>query len=524
MPKSSAFGIEIAYLTSVKPVFLSLPIKTQELRLLPLYRVLVLTAALLPLTSTPQTNELPAGVVAVVNGVPIQNDVLQIAVADAVARGQTNTAALRNAYLDGLIRTQLLAQRAKQLGLVQKVAPSMVLAKARVLADTLRQSVHAQNPITQEAIKAAVQSTEVSGDRQQMAVSHILLASKAQASALLTQLKNGASFKRLAISHSLDWQTRSNGGDTGWQYPALLPTSIGAAVADMQRGAIFGEPVQTDRGWHVLHVTGVRPVDGKADTATIQRRLADKQWAQYVRAITAGTSQIPLTTQSAVDPELIKGAIAELKESGISETPELRDILITEMALLQSLANAATASTTTPQQELEARINVSQASVLASALQALWIGLNKPTDEEIQQVFEKQSASLRKASQQLEYMISEIVVPSKDDAQAVIARLNAGEEFSSIASAHNAGDSPHWQLPTNMAPEIGGAVVALNKGDVGATPIQTTRGWHLIKVENTRQRNPEALEPSRDNVYQTVLATKWQAYLEKLRQKATIVR
>lgn len=272
------------------------------------------------------------------------------------------------------------------------------------------------------------------------------------------------------------------------------------------------------RVWQMSHKVHARPVN------IADKLLADKQWAQYVQAIAAGTSQIPLTTQSAVDPELIKGAIAELKESGISETPELRAILTTEMALLQSLANAATASTTTPQQELEARINVSQASVLASALQALWIQLNKPTDEEIRQVFEEQSASLRKTGQQLEYMISEIVVPSKEDAQAVIARLNAGEEFSSIASAQNAGDSPHWQLPTDMAPEIGGAVVALSKGDVGATPIQTIRGWHLIKVDDTRQRNPEALEPSRDNVYQTVLATKWQAYLEKLRQKATIVR
>ena len=173
---------------------------------------------------------------------------------------------------------------------------------------------------------------------------------------------------------------------------------------------------------------------------------------------------------------------------------------------------------------MDARISVAQSSVLAAALQSLWIELNKPSDEEIQQAFEKQSASLKKTSQQLEYSITEVVLASREDAQAVIARLNAGETLSNIASPANVSNSPRWQLTTDMAPEIGGAVVALRKGDVSATPIQTTSGWHIIKVDDTRQRNPEALEPSRDNVYQSVLATKWQAYLETLRLRATIVR
>lgn len=492
--------------------------------MLSLYRSLLLTACLWPLTSTSQASALPAGAAAVVNGVPIEASVLQMAVSDAVARGQTDTMALRSAYLDGLIRTQLLAQRAKQLGLAQKVAPAIALAKARVMADTLRQSVITQQPITQAAIQAAMQSNGPNTNRQQIAVSHILLDSKAQASLLLTQLKNGASFKRLAMSHSRDWQTRSNGGDTGWQYPALLPTAIGAAVSGMQRGEILGEPVQADRGWYVLRVTDVRAGDDKTDTATIQRMLSDQRWTQFVQAIAAGTSQIPLTPASAVKPELITGAVAELKALGIADTPELRQILTAEITLLQSLADAATAASTNQKQEMDARISVAQSSVLAAALQSLWIELNKPSDEEIQQAFEKQSASLKKTSQQLEYSITEVVLASREDAQAVIARLNAGETLSDIASPANVSNSPRWQLTTDMAPEIGGAVVALRKGDVSATPIQTTSGWHIIKVDDTRQRNPEALEPSRDNVYQSVLATKWQAYLETLRLRATIVR
>lgn len=101
-----------------------------------------------------------------------------------------------------------------------------------------------------------------------------------------------------------------------------------------------------------------------------------------------------------------------------------------------------------------------------------------------------------------------ILVPDEEAAQAVVARLAAGEEFEAVAreasqdpgSAASGGDLGYFTRQRMVAP-FAEAAFALEAGQV-SDPVQTQFGWHVIKVEDRRaQELPafEAMRPQIDN-------------------------
>jgi foldase protein PrsA len=81
-----------------------------------------------------------------------------------------------------------------------------------------------------------------------------------------------------------------------------------------------------------------------------------------------------------------------------------------------------------------------------------------------------------------------IMVETEEEAQAVIERLNAGEDFAAIAaelsldtvSGANGGDLDWFARGMMIAP-FEEAAFALEAGQISA-PVQTQFGWHVIKV------------------------------------------
>ncbi len=77
-----------------------------------------------------------------------------------------------------------------------------------------------------------------------------------QAQSLMTQLKNGANFQKLAVSES-SGQEALQGGDLGWRNIARLPSVFADKVAKMKPGQVAG-PIRTANGFHIIKLVGVR--------------------------------------------------------------------------------------------------------------------------------------------------------------------------------------------------------------------------------------------------------------------------
>ena len=81
---------------------------------------------------------------------------------------------------------------------------------------------------------------------------------------------------------------------------------------------------------------------------------------------------------------------------------------------------------------------------------------------------------------------------SEDKAFELIKELDGGADFETVAkensigpSGANGGDLGYFSKGA-MVPEFSKAAFALEKGEYTKAPIQTQFGWHVIKVEDTR--------------------------------------
>ncbi len=87
--------------------------------------------------------------------------------------------------------------------------------------------------------------------------SHILVASRADADAVLAELKAGKPFATVARARSADATTAPAGGDLGWVSRGVMVKPFEDALFALAPGGIG--TVQTGRGLHVLTADAVDP-------------------------------------------------------------------------------------------------------------------------------------------------------------------------------------------------------------------------------------------------------------------------
>ena len=101
-----------------------------------------------------------------------------------------------------------------------------------------------------------------------------------------------------------------------------------------------------------------------------------------------------------------------------------------------------------------------------------------------------------------------ILVPTEDEAKAILAEIKKGTDFAELAkqkskdpgAAAEGGDLGYF-TKEQMVPEFAEAAFKLDKGQV-SEPVKTQFGWHIIKVEDKRTKPVPEFEqgqgPDRD--------------------------
>ncbi len=121
-----------------------------------------------------------------------------------------------------------------------------------------------------------------------------------------------------------------------------------------------------------------------------------------------------------------------------------------------------------------------------------------------------------------------ILVPTEEEAVQAIKDLDGGADFEDLAnkrssgpSAQNGGDLGYF-IKDEMVPEFSEVAFKLKKGEYTKTPVKTNFGWHVIKVEDRRDREVPSLEqvelPIRNKLSQDAL----QELVSDLRGKAKV--
>ena len=128
-----------------------------------------------------------------------------------------------------------------------------------------------------------------------------------------------------------------------------------------------------------------------------------------------------------------------------------------------------------------------------------------------------------------EVRTSHIVVKTREEAEKIRARIEAGEDFAALAAAHSLdataqrGGDRGWQLFQRLHPAYANAARELAEGALSG-PVQTPFGWHLIRVDGKRDRAVPPLEAVERLLLHDLSTQLEQQTLERLRSDVEIER
>lgn len=87
---------------------------------------------------------------------------------------------------------------------------------------------------------------------------------KEQIDSIYTILMGGADFAEVARAESDDPGSKANGGELDWFGAGMMVAPFDSAAFSMEEGVI-SRPVQTSYGWHIIEVTGHRPMKNREE-------------------------------------------------------------------------------------------------------------------------------------------------------------------------------------------------------------------------------------------------------------------
>src|SRR6478735_8240347 len=148
------------------------------------------------------------------------------------------------------------------------------------------------------------------------------------------------------------------------------------------------------------------------------------------------------------------------------------------------------------------------------------------TDEAMKKVYD--DAAKQIAGEQ-EVHARHILVETEDEAKAVKAELDKGADFAELAKkkSKDPGSADGGDLgfftKEQMVPEFSAVAFTLEPGKI-SDPVKSQFGWHIIKVEEKRNRKAPDFEQVKAQI-ETYVVRKAQAdYVAKLRETAKVER
>lgn len=216
-------------------------------------------------------------------------------------------------------------------------------------------------------------------------------------------------------------------------------------------------------------------------------------------------------------------AMKEGLQGGAGDLPDvaLWDLMLDQM-IRQTAVAQVTAQSLTPRDR--AMLELDRRGYLSAATLER-VAKPEPTEEELRAVYDATFGS--DDSPKTEYSAAHILVATEDEAKAVAEELAGGADFAALAaekstdnSAANGGDLG-WFTAEMMVEPFAKAVEALEPGQVSA-PVQSQFGWHVIRLNETREQTPPEFEQIREQLATQVRRNRVDAEIERLVSAASI--
>jgi peptidyl-prolyl cis-trans isomerase C len=139
------------------------------------------------------------------------------------------------------------------------------------------------------------------------------------------------------------------------------------------------------------------------------------------------------------------------------------------------------------------------------------------------------TAKYKSGDPKTEWNASHILVPTREEAEAIVAELAGGADFADVARAKSTGPSgPNggelgWFGAGMMVEAFETAVAGMAVGQV-SDPVNTQFGWHVIRLNETRVADAPPLDEVRAELEQEVQREIIEAHIRTLESGADVTR
>jgi len=172
---------------------------------------------------------------------------------------------------------------------------------------------------------------------------------------------------------------------------------------------------------------------------------------------------------------------------------------------------------------ISATLNQLERSTLAGAAIKAYMNDNEISDAELRTAYDSSIGTPG-----MEYNARHILVETEEQANEIIKALDEGGDFVELAKEKSTGPSgPQggelgWFSAGQMVQPFSDAAAALEKGKYTRTPVKTQFGWHVIRLEDTREGTPPPFDDVKDRLRIMLANQKLQQHVEQVKNAAQI--
>ena len=265
-----------------------------------------------------------------------------------------------------------------------------------------------------------------------------------------------------------------------------------------------------------------------ADRAMAQDNAAPEPAEAPAQTLETYDASTPLATIG--DTSITLGDMIRARQSLNPQLQSFPDPVIftgmlEEMVRREVFAAAAELDGVADDPEVALELQTARRQILANAYLARAIEPNLNEDA-VRARYDEMVAEL---PQEEELRARHILVETEDAAKEVKASVDGGADFAEVAKEKSTGPSGPsggdlgFFRKGQMVPEFSEAAFALQPGEV-SEPVQTSFGWHVIKVEERRAVAPPPFEEMAQQITREIAQELASAEVEALSEKVGLSR
>jgi peptidyl-prolyl cis-trans isomerase C len=216
--------------------------------------------------------------------------------------------------------------------------------------------------------------------------------------------------------------------------------------------------------------------------------------------------------------------VKNIEAQGQPDSPELRKSVRDDLINLELMSQEALKLGLDKQSEVVQQLEIARQSVLVGAFVQDYAKKNPIGDDQLQKEYDTLNTKLGNK----EFNARHILVETEAEAKDIIIQLGKKAKFEKLAEkskdvgSAQQGGALGWAVPSNFVPPFANALGGLKKGEYTKEPVQSQFGWHVIKLDDTRELKVPPFEELKPQLQQRQQQKMVQKAITDLRAKSKI--